>query len=134
MAAQSPFPSPSTPPKGAFGAQVKAYRMRLGMNQRELAKAVDIDFGYMSKIENKGLIPSREKIEELATALKLRDEERDSFIVLGGTIPEATEEFVKEPPTRQLLRSLGQLAPDDRARLLEQFIREAQDRSRGGAT
>lgn len=108
--------------------------MRLGLNQRELATAVSLDFGYMSKIENKGLLPSRDVIEGLAKALKLHGEERDDFINLGGAIPEATEEIVRDPQARQLLRSLREMPAEARGRMLEQLIEQVRAERRGEGT
>ena len=68
-----------------FGARLKELRIRAGMTQRGLAKSVNVDFTYLSKIENGVMPPPSEKvILQLAEVLKA---DRDELITLAGKIP-----------------------------------------------
>jgi len=68
-----------------FGERVRELRKAQGMSQRDLAERADIDFTYLSKIEN-GRIepPSEDAIRRIAYGL---DANPDELILLAHKFP-----------------------------------------------
>ncbi|MFC2007086.1 helix-turn-helix domain-containing protein [Chloroflexota bacterium] len=86
-----------------FGARLKELRILAGMTQRGLAKSVNVDFTYLSKIENGVMPPPSEKvILQIAEVLKA---DRDELLSLAGKIPSDIAEMLKDKETLQMLRS-----------------------------
>ncbi|MFC2002196.1 PGF-pre-PGF domain-containing protein [Chloroflexota bacterium] len=86
-----------------FGARLRELRTRSGMTQRELAERVNVDFTYLSKIENGVMPPPSEKvILQLAASLNT---DKDELLTLAGKIPPDIAQMLKERETLQLLRS-----------------------------
>lgn len=68
-----------------FGQRLRELRKDRGMSQKELAKRVEIDFTYLSKIETGSMDPPSEKtILALAKALNA---DSDELLVLAKKIP-----------------------------------------------
>ncbi|NER93555.1 MAG: helix-turn-helix transcriptional regulator [Symploca sp. SIO1B1] len=78
-----------------FGKLIRQARKEKGYSQRELAKLLDIDFTYLSKLENDraNYSPKEEIIRALAGSLGLKAEE---LIFLAGRIPQRDEDFLKQ--------------------------------------
>ena len=78
-----------------FGQVIKKARKDKGLSQRKLASLIDIDFTYLSKLENNRVdYPPREHvIKSLARELDLNEEE---LIFLAGRIPERYEQLLKQ--------------------------------------
>ncbi len=86
-----------------FGAKLKELRIQAGLTQRELAEKVNVDFTYLSKIENGVLPPPSEKVVlQLAEALST---DKDELMTLAGKIPADIAEILKNREALQLLRS-----------------------------
>jgi len=86
-----------------FGARLRELRLQIGMMQRELAGLVNIDFTYLSKIENGVMPPPSDKvILQLAEALHA---DSDELITLAGRIPADIVEILRDREALQLLRS-----------------------------
>ena len=49
---------------------LKERRLRIGMNQNELAKQMNVTQGIVSQWENKKIMPSSEKLPKLAEVLQ----------------------------------------------------------------
>lgn len=79
----------------SFGKLIRGARKDKGYSQRELAKLVDLDFTYLSKLENDraDYSPKEDVIRLLARNLDLDEEE---LIFLAGRIPERDEDFLKQ--------------------------------------
>ena len=79
----------------SFGQLIRQARKDKGYSQRELAKFVELDFTYLSKLENdRADYPPKENvIRSIAHHLNLNAEE---LIFLAGRIPEHDEEFLKQ--------------------------------------
>jgi len=109
-----------------FGARLRELRIQARLTQRELADRVNIDFTYLSKIENGVLPPPSEKvILQLAEALNA---DKDVLITLAGRIPSDIAQMLKNRKALQLLRSertqkkIGAPSEKERAvHLLEDF-------------
>ena len=78
-----------------FGKLIRQARKDKGYSQRELAKRIELDFTYLSKLENNraDYAPKEEVIRSLARQLELDEEE---LIFLAGRIPQQDEAFLKE--------------------------------------
>jgi len=78
-----------------FGQQIRQARKAKGYSQRDLAKLVDLDFTYLSKLENDraDYPPKEDAIRKLAEHLELDAEE---LVFLAGRIPERDEEFLRQ--------------------------------------
>ena len=86
-----------------FGARLRELRIQAGMTLRGLAQAVNIDFTYLSKIENGVLPPPSEKvIQQLAESLQA---DRDELFTLAGRIPSDIAEMLKNREAMRILRS-----------------------------
>lgn len=77
-----------------FGQIIRAARTDKGYSQRELAKLVEIDFTYLSKLESDytQYPPKEYIIQQLAHYLSLDHEE---LMCLTGRLPERYQDFLK---------------------------------------
>ena len=57
-----------------LGSVLKLIRTKLGINQKEMADLLGISQNYLSLIESEKKIPSPEKINDIATTLKISKE------------------------------------------------------------
>lgn len=82
-----------------FGQTLRDLRKAKGLSQRALAEIVDINFTYLSKIENEKLdfaqFPSEPLIRALAEALHA---DLDQLLLLAQKIPEPIKKRVIERP------------------------------------
>jgi transcriptional regulator with XRE-family HTH domain len=78
-----------------FGRVIRDVRKNKGLSQRELAKLLDLDFTYLSKLENDraDYSPKEEVIRSLARQLELNE---DELVFLAGRIPQREEELLKQ--------------------------------------
>lgn len=78
----------------SFGRVILKARKVKGMNQRELAETVSLNFTYLSKLENdKAEYPPKEDvIRAIARTLDLDEQQ---LIYLAGRLPQSEEEFIK---------------------------------------
>jgi HTH-type transcriptional regulator, competence development regulator len=78
-----------------FAKLIRQARKDKGYSQRELAKLVNLDFTYLSKLENDraDYPPKEDVIRLLAKHLELNEEE---LIFLVGRIPHQEEALLKE--------------------------------------
>lgn len=95
-----------------FGQRLKELRKERDLSQKALAKEVEINFTYLSKIENERLdfaqFPSEELICKLAAALEA---DEDELLILAKKVPPKIKERVFQRP--EAFRILAQL--DDSA-------------------
>lgn len=79
----------------SLGSLIKQARKVKNYSQRQLAKMVDIDFTYLSKIENDrtDYPPKEQVIRAIAQHLDLDEEE---LIFLTGRVPQSDKEFIKQ--------------------------------------
>jgi len=79
----------------SFGQLIRQARKDKGYSQRELAKLLELDFTYLSKLENDraDYPPKEDVIRSLARNLDLDEEE---LIFLAGRIPQSDEDFIKQ--------------------------------------
>ncbi len=86
-----------------FGVQLRELRKKADLTLRELAEKVNVNFTYLSKIENGALPPPSEKvIRHLAEVL---DFDKDELLALAGIIPSDIAEILKDRKARERLRA-----------------------------
>ena len=109
-----------------FGARLRELRIQAGLTQRELANNVNVDFTYLSKIENGVLPPPSEKV--ILRLTEVLNADKDELITLAGRIPADIAQILKNRRALQLLRSertqKKMMAPSKKERavhLLEDF-------------
>ena len=97
-----------------FPQRLRALRREARFSQRGLAERVNVDFTYLSKIENGRVEPPSETVlkkiaRELARELELDETElADELITLAGKIPsDLAETLARNPGAVRFLRSLG---------------------------
>jgi len=93
----------------SFGEYIRDLRKKKGLTQRELAKKVEIDFTYLSKIENgirddsgKPMLPSKEKIGRLAKEL---GEDADEMLLLAEKTTQTVENWMKSKTFQEFYRA-----------------------------
>lgn len=90
----------------SFGACLRELRRTKNISQRDLAARIDVDFTYLSKIENDRLpAPSAKTIAALAREL---DADADELSVLAGKIPaDLVDVLATNPGAVKMFRSLA---------------------------
>ena len=83
----------------ALGQRLRELRKARNLSQKQLADLVEINFTYLSKIENERLdfaqFPSEDLIRRLARAL---DADTDELLILARKVPETIRQRVLERP------------------------------------
>jgi transcriptional regulator with XRE-family HTH domain len=73
-----------------FGQRIKRRRRELGYTQRDVAAKLDIDFTYLSKMENdRGEPPGERTVRKLA---QLLSDDEEELLALAGKVPEQLRE------------------------------------------
>ena len=97
-----------------FPQRLRELRREARLSQRGLAERVNVDFTYLSKIENSRVEPPSENVLKniaavLADELGLDETElSDELITLAGKIPsDLAETLARNPGAVRFLRSLG---------------------------
>jgi transcriptional regulator with XRE-family HTH domain len=86
-----------------FGTKLRELRKAAGLTLRDLAEKVEVNFSYLSKIENGVLPPPSEKVvRQLAAALNY---DKDELLALAGIIPADIAEILKDRNAREKLRA-----------------------------
>ncbi len=117
----------SDPPK-TFGAAFRTYRLRAQLTQEQVAKAMEVDFTYVSKIEKQGKVPSRDKIEKAADAFRLTRQEGIDLLRLAETVPSDFERWVvrERPAAMDLYRSIQGTPPHQQEDLIRKLIEQVE--------
>jgi transcriptional regulator with XRE-family HTH domain len=111
-----------------FGEQLRAWRIQKRMSQRELAEKCDIDFTYLSKIENGKLPPpSQAAIIKLAEAL---EQSSDALLQLASKVPQDVAPIIaKSREAPALLRAIDGLS-NDQIKHLTEMAHKMKDNSK----
>lgn len=75
------------PLKTTLGDQIRYHRTMADLSMNEMARRVDIDQGYLSRLESGSRVPSREIINRIVNVLHLTGAARDRLIVAAGYWP-----------------------------------------------
>ena len=86
-----------------FGARLRELRIQARLTQRELAEKVNVDFSYLSKIENGALPPPSEKV--ISRLAEVLNADKDDLITLAGRIPSDIAQILQNREALKLLRS-----------------------------
>ncbi len=80
-----------------FGQTLRDLRRSKGVNQRELADKVGVDFSYISKVENDRLPPpSADTIVKICEALSVPP---DELLALTGKMPTQVKDMLSTNPS-----------------------------------
>ena len=119
-----------------FGKTLQKIRRFKELSQRDVAKAIGMDFSYFSKLENDRLDskPTRETIDKIAEALRCTEEERNELMAAAGRatqeIEHATRVANENPKMRQplgkLFRAAIHLSPERLSKLAEEVELETK--------
>jgi transcriptional regulator with XRE-family HTH domain len=91
-----------------FGQKIRGLRKKKKLTQRQLAKVVQVDFTYLSKIENDQLpyTPSIKTIQALAQALNADGIE---LLNLANKVPESLSSVVSDKKALQFFRKASEI-------------------------
>jgi HTH-type transcriptional regulator, competence development regulator len=107
--------------EAGFGARVRLLRHEKGLTLRELAKRVDLDFSYLSKIENDKLPPPADAT--IVRLSKTLDVDPDQLFSIARKVPTDLRQRVREAPpqTAFLMRKLStsQLSDEQYRQIME---------------
>jgi transcriptional regulator with XRE-family HTH domain len=112
-----------------FGEKLRELRRKKGLTLRALAETVNVDFSYLSKIENgkAGYLPGADLIRSLADALGTDALE---LLQLANKVPPEVEYFARDAKARKFLHRAQEIAsPEDWDALLG--LLERRHRGRG---
>jgi HTH-type transcriptional regulator, competence development regulator len=118
--------SEATPAEMTFGTRIQQLRRDRRLTQRTVAEKLQIDFTYLSKLENdRGEPPGEETVRGLA---KLYGVDVEELLALAGRIPaELRERAQGDVEFATLLRTLPKLS----AQQLERVYRSAGVKRQG---
>lgn len=96
----------------SFGKTIKRLRRERGMTQREVAAALNIDFTYLSKLENdRGEAPGEATILKLAEVL---GQDAEGLLALAGKVPPELRTRAQSDVTfARMLRHLPNATEDE---------------------
>lgn len=111
-----------------LGIKIKELRKKKGLTQRQLAEAVNIDFTYLSKIENDTLpySPSTETLKKLSKALDLDELE---LLSLAGKLPSGLDTLIKSKQGVRFLRQATDVDPEEWDELLSYLEERRKQKS-----
>ncbi len=93
-----------------FGSLLRKLRYKQDIGIKKLASAIDVDYAYISRIENGRVKPSERVIERIS---KYFDYSKDELMILGDKIPEDIKAILRENP-EEALSYLREKFSDDR--------------------
>jgi transcriptional regulator with XRE-family HTH domain len=113
-----------------FGQKLRAIRRESGFTQRGLAKAAELDFSYISKLENgRNPPPAADTIVRLCEAMRVPPE---ALLALTGKIPSDVADAISaNVAAQEFLRETYRVAlTDDDWRHLSKEVRRLSQRRR----
>ncbi len=95
-----------------FGPTLRNLRREAGITQRDLASRTDLDFSYLSKLENSRIPPpAADTIVKIAAVLGVSP---DQLLALSGKLSsDVTEAVASLPGAQEFLRLSAQLSLTD---------------------
>ena len=115
-----------------FGSRLRELRRERGMTLRGLADAAELDFTYLSKIENgrAGYFPGADTIRQLAQILGV---DALDLLHLAKKVPPELTAVAGTPQGRRFLQRANEIAsPKDWDALLDLLERRRSDRLADG--
>ncbi|MFQ5965363.1 MAG: helix-turn-helix domain-containing protein [Candidatus Scalinduaceae bacterium] len=91
-----------------FGQTLQEFRRNKKISQRELAREVDVDFSYISKIENDRLPPpAADTIMKICEILEIP---ADNLLALTGKVPTNIKQSIgSSPGAQQFVREASKM-------------------------
>ena len=104
-----------------FGAVLRSIRLSKGLTQRDVARAIGMDFAYFSRLESGPFqsLPTRATIEKIAKAMHCTAAEEAELLAAAGRV---SEEMQTRPELRRLFRTATQLP----SAVLEELVQRAE--------
>jgi transcriptional regulator with XRE-family HTH domain len=108
--------------QATFPAVLRRIRTSKGLTQRDVARAIAMDFAYFSRLESNEFksLPTRATIEKIANAMKCTAAEKAELLAAAGRV---SEEMQARPGLRRLFRTAAQLSPS----ALEELVQQAEE-------
>jgi transcriptional regulator with XRE-family HTH domain len=124
----------------AFGKTLQRIRREKRITQSTLAEAIEMDPGYLSRLENDKFDykPSRETVEKISKELKCTPSEHAELLAEAGRIDREVEKAAyltnERPELRELFSTAVGLSPERVRELIEMAKknRVAQKKSKPG--
>lgn len=105
-----------------FGAMLRDLRRRTGLSQRELAQRANLDFSYISKVENGRLPPpAADTIVLLCSILGVS---ADDLLAATHKLPSDVEGKISASATAQAFLREAQNLTDDQWQQLTRMLRQ----------
>ncbi len=106
-----------------FGTVLRRMRQAKRLTQREVARAIGMDFSYFSRLEMDRFqsLPTRDTVARIAEAMRCTDTETMELLAAAGRV---AAEMQERPALRRLYRTAAQL-PEA---VLEELITAAEER------
>jgi len=96
-----------------FGNLLKKLRYQKDIGIKKLAAEINVDYAYLSRIENDKLKPSERAIEMIS---KYFNYNKDELMILGDKIPEDIKAILRENPEEAMSYLREKFASDGRGR------------------
>jgi transcriptional regulator with XRE-family HTH domain len=103
------------------GLRIRNFRKRAGLSQLALENEIGASSGYLSRVENGEINPTKETLNEIARILKLNDREQDYLMGKIFYPPTEEEVLLAKEGVREYFDSKSRLAYllDDRNRIID---------------
>jgi len=82
-----------------FGLLVRKLRYTQGIGIKKLASQLDVDYTYLSRIENDKVIPSEQVIDRIARYFRYN---KDELMLSADKIPDDIRRILRENPEEAL--------------------------------
>lgn len=82
-----------------FGSLLRKLRYDQGLGIKKLASTLDIDYTYLSRIENNKVVPSEKVIEKFSRYFQY---DKDEMMLLADRVPEDIRQILRENPQEAL--------------------------------
>jgi len=104
-----------------LGNRIRAAREAKGLSLRDLARRVQLDYGYLSKIENGAVSPSAEALSALAEVLELDEIE---LLLLGDRVPAPLDPLARSEEALDFFKRAAAIREPAEWRELSRFLEE----------
>lgn len=94
-----------------FGNLLRKLRYQQDIGIKKLAAAINVDYAYLSRIENDKIKPSERAIERIS---KYFNYSKDELMILGDKIPDDIKAILRENPEEAMSYLREKFARDGR--------------------
>lgn len=115
-----------------FGGVLKELREGRRVSQSKLAARAGFDHSYVSRLESGARTPTRDAVDQLATALELDGVHHDELLVSAGFLPQEISSLLAgEPEITEVLNLLQNAEVPEAYRIsMRQVLRSLADQAR----